>query len=135
MISAVDTNILLDLVLPNKAFFSTLLRGLQESAKAGRLSICDVVYAEFLVCFKAREECDDFLTKTGIAVAALNHDACFLASRAWKDYRRQGGRRERMLPDFLIGAHAQVQANRLLSRDRGFYSSRFPDLTVVDPSR
>ena len=135
MISAVDTNILLDIVLPNKAFFSTSLRALQASATTGRLLICDVVYAEFLVCFETRDACDGFLTKTEIGVDALDRDACFLASRAWKDYRRQGGKRERMLPDFLIGAHAQVQATRLLSRDCGFYSGRFPELTVVDPSR
>jgi hypothetical protein len=52
-----------------------------------------------------------------------------------RKYRRQGGSRSRILADFLMGAHAQTQANRLLSRDRGFYGKLFPSLQVVDPSR
>ncbi|MGH9558014.1 MAG: type II toxin-antitoxin system VapC family toxin, partial [Bryobacteraceae bacterium] len=64
----------------------------------------------------------------------LNREVHFLASRAWRTYRKQGGQRTRILADFLIGAHAQAQATRLLSRDRGFYGKLFPSLDVFDPS-
>jgi predicted nucleic acid-binding protein len=57
---------------------------------------------------------------------ATDRDALFLASRIWRTYRKQGGKRMRILPDFIVGAHAQAQANGLISRDRGFYRSRFP---------
>ena len=57
-----------------------------------------------------------------------------MASRAWRRYRQQGGKKGRILPDFIVGSHAKAQANRLISRDRGFYRSSFPDLTVWDPS-
>jgi predicted nucleic acid-binding protein len=74
------------------------------------------------------------LTENEIRVESLGRTACFLASRVWREYRRQGGKRSRILSDFLIGAHAQTQASRLLSRDRGFYGKLFPSLSVADPT-
>ena len=65
---------------------------------------------------------------------SLAREAHFLASRAYRTYRKQGGKRTRILADFLIGAHAQKQATRLLSRDRGFYRKLFPSLNLYDPS-
>ena len=64
----------------------------------------------------------------------LTSEAHFLASRVWRAYRKQGGQRARILTDFLIGAHAHVQASRLPSRDRGFYGKLFPKLSLIDPS-
>jgi predicted nucleic acid-binding protein len=78
--------------------------------------------------------CDAFLEDNEIRVQALTRDAHFLASRVWRLYRQQGGRRTRILPDFLIGAHAEKQATRLLSRDRGFYRKLFPSLKLDEPA-
>jgi predicted nucleic acid-binding protein len=82
----------------------------------------------------AQRECDAFLGSNEIRVESLRREAHFLASRAWRTYRKQGGRRTRILADFLIGAHAQTQAQGLLSRDRGFYRKLFPSLDLMDPS-
>ena len=46
----------------------------------------------------------------------------------------EGGRRERVIADFLIGAHAQQRSHRLLTRDRGFHRAYFTELSVLDPS-
>ena len=56
------------------------------------------------------------------------------AARAWRGYRTRGGKRERVAADFLIGAHAMEQCERLLSRDRGFYRECFKGLKLLDPS-
>ena len=135
MITAVDTNILLDILLPNEDFFERSRRALEEAWAAGSLVVCDLVYAEVSVHFLTQEECDAFLSETNIRVEPLERTASFLAGRAWRNYRKRGGKRSRVLTDFLVGAHAQVQASQLLTRDRGFYRELFPELRLLDPSR
>jgi predicted nucleic acid-binding protein len=134
MITAIDTNILLDVLVPNEEFFDCSSDALQDAASEGSLVISDIVYAELCIHFDRHGDCDDFLESNAIRVQSLARDSHFLASRAWRVYRSQGGKRTRILPDFLIGAHAQKQANRLLSRDRGFYRNLFPSLDLCDPS-
>jgi predicted nucleic acid-binding protein len=133
MISAIDTNILLDILVPNEDFYEASVRALQDAAGEGSLVISDIVYAELCIHFEAQRECDAFLESNEIRVQALVREAHFFASRAWRTYRQQGGKRTRILADFLIGAHAQKQATRLLSRDRGFYRGLFPSLDLREP--
>ena len=135
MITAIDTNILLDILLPNELFCDAAVEALERSAAAGSLVVCDLVYAELCVHFADQPECDEFLTANEIRVEPLTRAAHFSASRVWRAYRQQGGARTRILADFLIGAHAQHQATQLISRDRGFYRSLFPSLSLIDPSR
>jgi predicted nucleic acid-binding protein len=134
MITAVDTNVLLDILIPNEQFYEASANALQASVSDGALVICDIVYAELCVHFQSRGDCDDFLEASEIRVQALTREAHFLASRVWRTYRQQGGVRSRILADFLIGAHAQEQAARFLSRDRGFYRRLFPALDLYDPA-
>jgi predicted nucleic acid-binding protein len=134
MITAIDTNILLDILVPNEQFYEASGDTLEQAAGEGSLVASDIVYAELCIHFEIQRECDAFLESNEIRVQALTREAHFLASRAWRTYRQQGGKRTRILADFLIGAHAQKQATRLLSRDRGFYRKLFPSLNVVDPT-
>jgi predicted nucleic acid-binding protein len=135
VITAIDTNILLDILRPNEKYYEVSANALQEAAGSGVLVVCDIVYAELCVHFETQRDCDTFLESTEIRVEPLNRTAHFRAGRAWRKYRQQGGPRTRILSDFLIGAHAELQANRLVSRDRGFYRQLFPGLSLLDPSR
>ena len=134
MITAVDTNVLLDILLPNEEFYEASAKALEAAAGQGSIVICDPVYAELCVHFQTQRQCDEFLDETTIRPEPLSRTASFLASRTWRNYRAQGGKRTRILPDFLIGAHAQIQASQLISRDRGFYQQMFPSLVLFDPA-
>ncbi|HEX4231651.1 MAG TPA: type II toxin-antitoxin system VapC family toxin [Bryobacteraceae bacterium] len=134
MITAVDTNVLRDILVPNEDFYDASAAALQDAASEGLLVICDIVYAELCIHFVDQRECDAFLESVEIRVQSLSREAHFLASRVWRTYRQQGGKRTRILTDFLIGAHAQKQAGRLLSRDRAFYRSLFPALSLRPPN-
>ncbi len=134
MITAVDTNVLLDILIPNPEYYGRSVQALESSAHAGSLVICDLVYAELCVQFQRQADCDQFLEETDIRVERLTRKAGFLASRMWGSYRQVGGKRTRILTDFLVGAHAQLQASRLLTRDRGFYREKFKSLPLVDPT-
>jgi predicted nucleic acid-binding protein len=119
---------------PTTSFYEASARALEAAASQGSIVICDLVYAELSVHFQTQRQCDESLDETDIRPEPLSRTASFLASRTWRSYRAQGGKRTRILPDFFIGAHAQIQASRLISRDRGFYQTMFPSLVLFDPA-
>jgi predicted nucleic acid-binding protein len=130
MKTAIDSNILLDILRPNPAHLAGSRAALSQAAAAGPLIVSEVVYAETGAHFKRQSELDKFLADVGIEFQNSTAEACFQAAQAWRKYRAHGGPRSRMLADFLVGAHADLQAEQLLSRDRDFYLQYFPRLHV-----
>ena len=57
----------------------------------------------------------------------------WLGTRAFRQYRRQGGTKTGVLPDFFIGALALAEGLQLLTRDAGRYRSYFPDIDLICP--
>lgn len=74
------------------------------------------------------------LSTLRVAYSPIAETAALATGRSWQEYRKGGGSRERVIADFLIGNHASVQADRLLTRDRGFYRRYFAGLAIIDPS-
>ncbi|MEO7193821.1 MAG: type II toxin-antitoxin system VapC family toxin [Pseudonocardiaceae bacterium] len=134
MITAVDTCVLLDVFTADPTFGPASRDRLGECLAVGALLACAVVWAETSACFPEPESTEAAMTTLGAAFSMLEKRSADRAGEAWRSYRKRGGSRQRVVADFLIGAHASLQADRLLTRDRGFYRSYFPDLTVVDPT-
>ena len=154
MTSAVDTNILIDLLSDSAARRAESQRVLDAAASAGPLVISEPVYAELAPHFDDAAGVDAFIRRLTIRRDNSAHETLHLAGVAWRAYSRRRPRvrvcprcgepqsdrceacgeevrvRQHVLADFLIGAHAAVQADRLITRDRGYYATYFPDLEL-----
>lgn len=133
MITAVDTSVLLDVFLPDETFGPRSAEWLRTAYDAGAIVICDIVYAELAPAFPDRDALDEALGRINAAVSPLDATIAWDAGRRWLRYRRAGGKRTRIITDFLIGAHAAAAAERFLTRDRGFYRTYFPELAERIP--
>ena len=133
MITAVDTSVLLDVFLADKQHGPSSKQRLRSAYDRGALIICDVVYAELAPAFADRVALDNALKEVNVALSPLDASVAWEAGRRWMGYRRAGGPRTRILPDFLIAAHALTSADVFLTRDRGFYATYFPELQTPPP--
>ena len=132
MKSAVDSSLLFDIVkgAPGAAAAQTAL----ETALAlGSLCVCAVVVAELGRYFAQEQDLRDFLAACQIGHDPLTMDAALEAARIMRSYARDKEPKERVAPDFLIGAHAIQQADALLTIDAGFFRHYFEGLSVISP--
>lgn len=129
----VDTNVLLDLVTDDPIWADWSIAQLEAASLTGTLLINDVVYAELAVRYDRIELLEAFVDEAGLTIAPMPRAALFLAGKVFTQYRRSGGSRTGVLPDFFIGAHAAVNELPLLTRDVGRYRSYFPTLKLITP--
>ena len=134
MITAVDTNVLLDVFGADHEFGQRSADTLRACLREGRLIACEVVWAETAVFFSSAAAARGSMERLGVGFSPLDLEAALAASTAWRKHRARGGRREPAAADFLVGAHAQLHADRLLTRDRGFHRAFFSGLKVLDPA-
>jgi predicted nucleic acid-binding protein len=134
-VTLVDTNVLLDLVTNDPDWSGWSIAQLEEAALKGPLCINDVVYAELSVRYARIEDLEAMLDDAAIEVARTPRDALFLAGKVFVQYRKSGGARTGVLPDFFIGAHAAVSGLPLLTRDGGRYRTYFPGMALIAPEK
>lgn len=156
MITAVDTNILLDILIPGEPHSDSSKRLLDKHLASGKLILCEVVFAELAARFPSEPELKQFLAETGMRLVQSNEMSLYIAGMRWAEFAKKSRKdrfacgncgtvfevtcpkcktvltkRQLVLGDFLIGAHALVHADCLLSRDLGVYKNNFRDLKIV----
>jgi hypothetical protein len=134
VITAVDSSVLLDVLTDAPTRVAASLEALRRALRSGPLVACPVVWAEVRAFFGDAGRMSEAFAGTAIAFDPFDRETAELAGAIWQLYRRQGGKRTRLVPDFLVGAHAQVRARRLLTRDRGFFRRYFDALEVIEPA-
>ncbi|MGO4568712.1 type II toxin-antitoxin system VapC family toxin [Rhizobium sp. 2YAF20] len=131
----VDTNVLLDLATNDPVWADWSIEQLERAGLAGPLLINDVVYAELAVRYERIEELDAFIDEAALVISPVPQAALFLAGKVFMQYRRAGGSRTGVLPDFFIGALAAVQQLPLLTRDVSRYRTYFPTVELISPAQ
>jgi predicted nucleic acid-binding protein len=134
-VTLVDSSVVLDIVTEDPAWAEWSAAALAQARDDGLLVINPIVYAEVSTGFDRIEDLDDAVPADDFRREALPYEAAFVAGKAFLAYRRRGGQKRALLPDFYIGAHAAVRKYRLLTRDVARYRTYFPTVTLIAPDR
>jgi predicted nucleic acid-binding protein len=129
----VDTNVLVDVLQNDPQWTDWSIAQLRAQSKLHALVINPVIYAEMSLSFSTLEALDDVVLTMALELREIPRPALFLAARAYALYRRRGGNKGQVLPDFFIGAHAAVEGWPLLTRDASRFKTYFPTLDVIAP--
>jgi len=153
--TAVDTNALLAL-LYDDAHADASEAALRRAYRDGNVVVTPVVYTELAADgqFETASDLDTFLADMSIQLAEPSREALVRAGEQFRRYtdRRPDGLqcpscgttqtvdcetcgtdlapRQHIAADFLVGGHAAIDADALVSFDSGFYGTYFPSLTV-----
>jgi hypothetical protein len=130
-----DTNVLLDIATLDPIWLPWSENQFRSASTAGPIAINPIIYAELAPAFATSGELDQWLDSGVFTRLPLPFTAGWLASQAFLKYKRGGGTKSAPLPDFYIGAHAEVEGLTLVTRDPGRYRTYFPSLKLVFPEK
>jgi predicted nucleic acid-binding protein len=129
----VDTNVLVDVLQDDPQWADWSIAQMRVQASLHALVINPIIYAEISLSFSTLEALDDVVIALALEMREIPRPALFLAAKAYAQYRRRGGNKLQVLPDFFIGAHAAVANLTVLTRDPTPYRSHFARLEIVCP--
>jgi len=129
---AVDTSALLS-IFKGEAEGEAWLDLLQTLSQSKSLIISPIVLGEIRSFFPSDTTCMKAIQSLDLRVSDLDKDSSLLAGKIFRDYRANGGPRSTILPDFLVAAHAVVQADALATFDRGYLRTYFPSMKLLKP--
>jgi predicted nucleic acid-binding protein len=134
MITAVDSSVLLDVFLADPVRARAAAAALEGCAGEGSVVACDITIVEVVPGLGGVENPAASLHAYGIRFDPVGEEAAVLAGKLNALYSRRRRGASGFVADLLIGAHALVQTDRLLTRDRGFYRDYFRGLKVIQPA-
>jgi predicted nucleic acid-binding protein len=129
----VDSSVLLDIVSGDPVWSKWSARQVATRVRVDAIFVNAIIFAELSPRYPSHAEVDEFLKAAGIGFMHLPREAAFAAGKAHVHYRRQGGTRTGVLPDFFIGAHAAVLGATILTRDTRRYTTYFPMVRLIAP--
>ena len=129
----VDSDVILDVIENDSAWATWSQAELDAASLRGALLINPVIYAELSIAYQRIEELEGMLSRGGFRVEPIPREALFLAGKVFVQYRKKGGEKSGVLPDFFIGAHAAIAGIPLLTRDLRRYGTYFPKLELIGP--
>jgi len=128
-----DTNVLLDIATGDPVWLAWSEKQLRMAAAQGPILINPVIYAELAPAFTSAADLDQWLEPAVFQRLPLPYPAGWLAAQAFLKYRRSGGVKTSPLPDFFIGAHAEIEQRTLVTRDAARYRTYFPNVKIIAP--
>lgn len=130
---AIDSPVLIDLLAdgPNADAAEACLR---QCLSTGPVVVCEVALAEVCAALQDGAEALSVLEEMSIRFSPLEAKSALRAGEMQRRFRQRAGIGERAIPDFLIGAHALLQCNGLITRDDGFFRSYFKGLKLIVPT-
>jgi len=133
MKTALDTSVILDVVTDDPDWADASEAALTEAYGLGSLVVGECVLAEITPAL-AIDDLEHFLKDWRILYRPTSQASAIRAGRMYERYLKRSRQAKRVLPDFLIGAHALEHTGRILARDRGYYRDYFKGLEVLDPA-
>lgn len=132
---AVDSSIIIDVIYDDPEFGEASGIALSEAVDSDDVVICDAAFAEICSYSEPIEPLLETLSRSGIRFSALTEQSAIRAGIMQQRFRKRGGKRnERIISDFLVGAHALLQCNALITRDKGFFRDYFKGLKIINPA-
>ena len=128
----VDSNVILDVTSDDPVWSGWSDAQITRHQGAG-LMINAVIYAELCAGASTVAAVNQVLVQLKLELRELSREAFFLAAQTFLKYRRQGGTKTSTLPDFFIGAQAEVLGIPLLTRDQARYKTYFPTVPLICP--
>jgi predicted nucleic acid-binding protein len=129
----VDTNVVVDIWQRNPEWYLWSVAQLRAQSQVHELVINPIIYAELSVNYGSIAMLDERIAALKLMLLELPRAALFLAGHAFRKYRRAGGGKSGVLPDFFIGAHAAVLDCAMLTRDAARYRTYFPTVKLLTP--
>ena len=128
----VDSCILIDIFNDDAQWKSWSMNRVSHALPRG-VCINAIVYAEVSGSFATQQDVSAAIMRGRLEVKNIPVEAAYLAADAFKRYRINKGQSKTALPDFFIGAHAQILSCPLLTRDPQRFATYFPDVELITP--
>ncbi|HUZ91643.1 MAG TPA: type II toxin-antitoxin system VapC family toxin [Methylocella sp.] len=135
MTTFLDSCVVIALLNDSDRLHEWSVKEVTKCKENGPAVICDIVYCEASVAMKTRDELDEAIAEWGLERIHLRDDALFRAGRAFMKYRTENkGPRLGVLPDFLIGATAEVHGAPLITDNKKDFIGYFPKVVLISQS-